>query len=70
MINKETLEKIKQGAYLVNTARGPIVDEHALTEALRSGHLGGAALDVFETEPNINPELIGMENVILSPHIA
>lgn len=70
MINKNTLEKIKKGGFLINTARGPVVDEHDLVDALRSGHLGGAALDVFETEPNINPELIGMENVILTPHIA
>jgi glyoxylate reductase len=70
MINKKTLEKVKQGALLINTARGQIVEEYDLVEALRSGHLGGAALDVFEAEPNINPELIGMENVILTPHIA
>lgn len=70
LINKESLLKMKKGAFLVNTARGPIVAEHDLAEALRSGHLAGAALDVFETEPNIDPELIGMENVILTPHIA
>lgn len=70
MINKSSLAKIKKGAFLVNTARGSIVDEHDLVEALRSGHLGGAALDVYDAEPNINPELIGMENVVLTPHIA
>ncbi|OGM12794.1 hypothetical protein A3A76_00875 [Candidatus Woesebacteria bacterium RIFCSPLOWO2_01_FULL_39_23] len=70
MVNAESLGKLKQGCYLINTARGPIVDEHALVDALRSGHLSGAALDVFEVEPNINPELIGMENVVLTPHIA
>jgi len=70
LMNKETLAKMKKGAFLVNTARGPIVDEHDLVNALREGHLGGVALDVFETEPNVNPELIGMENVILTPHIA
>src|SRR4030042_5726442 len=70
MINKKTFEKFKKGALLINTARGQIVEEYDLVEALRSGHLGGAALDVFEAEPNINPELIGMENVILTPHIA
>lgn len=70
LLNKETIAKMKQGAYLVNTARGGVVDEHALAEALRTGHLAGAALDVYEEEPNINPELIGMENVILTPHIA
>ena len=70
LMNKESLAKMKKGAYLINTARGPVVREDDLVEDLRSGHLGGAALDVFENEPNINPELIGMENVILTPHIA
>lgn len=70
MINKDSLSKVKKGAILVNTARGPVVDEHALAQALRSGHLRGAGLDVFDNEPNIDPELIGMENVVLTPHIA
>lgn len=70
LMNKDSLAKMKKGAFLVNTARGPVVDEHALVSAIRSGHLGGAALDVFENEPAINPELIGMENVVLTPHIA
>ena len=70
MIKKETLSKMKKGSFLVNTARGPVVDEHDLVKALRDGRLGGAALDVFDNEPNINPELVSMENVILTPHIA
>ena len=70
LINKETLAKMKKGSYLVNTARGAVVNEFDLVEALRSGHLAGAALDVFENEPNIDPELIGMPNVITTPHIA
>jgi len=70
MINKETLSKMKKGSFLVNTARGAVIDEHDLVEALRDGRLGGAALDVYDNEPNIDPELIGMENVILTPHIA
>src|SRR3989339_1123037 len=70
MINKETLNKMKKGSFLVNTARGPIVDEHSLVESLKDGHLAGAALDVFDNEPNIDPELIGMPNVITTPHIA
>ncbi len=70
MITDSVFEKMKQGSYLINTARGPIVDEHALVRALRSGKLSGVALDVFDNEPNVNPELIGMENVILTPHIA
>ncbi len=70
MFNKETFSKMKKGSYLINTARGPIVDERDLVEALKSGNLKGAALDVFDNEPNIDPELIGMPNVITTPHIA
>lgn len=70
MINKDKLVKMKQGSYLVNTARGPIVDESDLVEVLKSGKLAGAGLDVFESEPVISPELIAMPNVIMTPHIA
>lgn len=70
LMNKENLSKMKKGSFLINTARGPVVDEHDLVNALREGHLAGAGLDVFDNEPNIDPELIGMENVILTPHIA
>jgi glyoxylate reductase len=70
MINKDSLAKMKQGSYLVNTARGPIVDESDLIEALESGKLTAAALDVFESEPNVSPKLIGTPNVIMTPHIA
>lgn len=70
LINTDTLAKVKQGAYLINTARGPVVDEHAVVDALRSGKLGGVALDVHENEPAMNPELMQMENAILTPHIA
>ncbi len=70
MINKTTLDKMKQGSFLINTARGPVVDEHALVDGLRGGRIRGAALDVFDNEPNIHPELIGMANVITTPHIA
>lgn len=70
MINAEKFGKMKHGAILINTARGPIVKEQDLVEALRDGRLGGAGLDVYENEPTINPELVGMENVIMTPHIA
>jgi glyoxylate reductase len=70
MMNKETLAKMKKGSYLINTSRGAVVKEQDLADALRDGHLAGVALDVYENEPNINAELIGMENVVLTPHIA
>lgn len=69
MINKETLLKMKQGSYIINTARGEVIKEDDLVEALKEGQIKGAALDVFENEPKVHPELIGMENVILTPHI-
>jgi len=70
MINKDSLGKMKKGVIIVNTARGPVIDEGDLVDAIRDGKVGGAGLDVFDNEPNINPELIAMENVILTPHIA
>ncbi|MEK7168497.1 MAG: D-glycerate dehydrogenase [Patescibacteria group bacterium] len=70
MMNAKAFSKMKKGSFLINTARGPIVDEHDLVNSLRDGHLAGAALDVFDNEPNIDPELIGMPNVITTPHIA
>lgn len=70
LINSHTLELMKNTAFLINTARGGVVDEAALVEYLKKGKLAGAALDVYEYEPEINPELCGLPNVILTPHIA
>jgi len=71
LFNAETFIKLKPGAYLINTARGPLVDETALINALDAGHLGGAALDVVATEPlPKNSKLLGRDNVILTPHTA
>jgi D-3-phosphoglycerate dehydrogenase len=71
LLNAERLAKLKPGAWVINTARGPIIDEAALIEALRSGHLGGAGLDVFEVEPiEADNPLLSMPNVMISPHSA
>ncbi len=69
LIGGRALGLMKRGSYVLNCARGGIVDEAALIEALRSGHLGGAALDVFAQEPPTGSPLLSMENVILAPHI-
>ena len=69
MINKGALSKMKKGSYLVNTARGKIVNEKDLINVLKSGHLAGAALDVFEDEKNISQELLKLPNTITTPHI-
>jgi glyoxylate reductase len=70
MFSTEAFKKMKNTAILINTARGPVVDETALVEAIKDGQIRGAALDVFEEEPSIHPELIKMEeNVVLAPHI-
>lgn len=70
MVNRQFLDKMKKGSYLVNTARGAVIKEEDLVEALKSGHLAGAALDVFEDEKNISPEFLKMGNTITTPHIA
>ena len=69
LMNAQTLAKMKRTAFLVNTSRGPVVDEAALAEALQAGKIAGAALDVFEFEPTVTPALLAQKNVVLTPHI-
>ena len=70
LIDAAALARMRPTAVLVNTARGPIVDESALVAALRDGTIAGAALDVYEHEPEVTAELLELENVVLTPHIA
>jgi glyoxylate reductase len=70
LISKENLGKMKPTVFLINTSRGPVVDEVALADALEHRKIAGAALDVFENEPKVHPALLGRKNVILTPHIA
>ena len=69
LIGAEQLAAMQDSAYLVNTARGPIVDEAALASALREGRIAGAGLDVYEHEPRVHPELRELDNVVLLPHL-
>lgn len=69
LIDAARLASMKPGAYLINTARGTVVDESALVEALAAGHLRGAGLDVFEAEPEVHPGLLGNDRVVLLPHL-
>ncbi len=70
LVDARRLALMKKTAYLINTSRGPIIDEKALVEALKKGTIKGAALDVYENEPNLTPGLADLENVILTPHTA
>jgi lactate dehydrogenase-like 2-hydroxyacid dehydrogenase len=69
LMNAERLALMPRGSMLINTARGPVVDERALIAALREGHLFGAGLDVYEREPAVPGELLAMQNVVLLPHL-
>jgi len=69
LINAQRLSQMKKTAYLINTARGPIVDEAALASALIQGKIAGAGLDVFEEEPKVHPDLLKLSQVVLLPHI-
>jgi len=68
LFDADRLSKMKTGSWLLNTSRGPIVEEAALVQALESGHLAGAGLDVFESEPSVHPGLLASDRVVLMPH--
>ncbi len=69
LLDADAFKKMKFSAVVVNTSRGPVIDEEALVEALKDNEIWGAGLDVFEDEPNVHPELLKMDNVVLLPHI-
>jgi glyoxylate reductase len=69
LLDRGRLRRLKPGAYVVNTSRGPVIDEAALVEALEEGRCAGAALDVYEREPEVHPGLLGRPNVVLLPHL-
>jgi glyoxylate reductase len=69
LVDERRLRLLPRGAFVINTSRGPVVDEAARVRVLESGHLGGAALDVYEREPEVAPGLIGRDDVVLLPHL-
>lgn len=69
LLNKDSLAKMKPTAYLINSARGDVIDNDALIDALKNGTIAGAGLDVFEGEPNLDERFIGIENAVLLPHL-
>jgi glyoxylate reductase len=68
-IGAEALRLVRPSAFLINTSRGPVVDEAALAAALKAGRLAGAGLDVYEEEPRVHPELLGLPQVVTLPHL-
>ena len=70
LISSARLATMKPTAYVINTSRGPVVDEAALVAALEARKIAGAALDVYEKEPQVHPQLVGRKDVVLAPHIA
>src|SRR6185436_18547325 len=69
LIDKRSLARMKRSAYLINTSRGPVIDEAALAWALQQHLIAGAALDVYEHEPAVHPDLLTLENALLVPHL-
>ena len=69
LIGPDQLQAMKPAAYLINTARGPVVDEIALVQALRTSEIAGAGLDVYEHEPDVHEGLLDLDNVVLLPHL-
>jgi glyoxylate reductase len=69
LINKAAFSKMKDSGFIINTARGAVIDEQALVDALKNKEIAGAGLDVFEEEPKIHPDLLTMNNTVLLPHI-
>jgi glyoxylate reductase len=70
LLGAAAFRKMKDTAYLINTSRGPVLNEAELAEALKKGDIGGAALDVFENEPEVHPDLLKLDNAVITPHIA
>jgi glyoxylate reductase len=70
LINTKRLKMMKSTAYLINTSRGPVIDEVALVSALKNGVIRGAGLDVFENEPSLSSGLAGLDNIVITPHSA
>ena len=68
-MSENQFARMKKTAFLINTARGPIVNEQALVDALKAGEIAGAGLDVFENEPAVNPGLLELDNAVLIPHL-